>query len=556
MLKVAGGGIGAAGGLSYQGTWNANTNTPALTSGVGTNGQYYLVSVAGSTNLDGITDWAVGDWAIFNGTAWQKIDNSDLVQSVNGQTGVVVLNAVNVGATPNTAYVNTSGLLTGGGQLTGNVTVDLTSVPVANVPGAVPNTVNVLSSGLLSGGGALTGNVTISLNSVPVANVTGLGTMATQNSNNVTITGGNITGTSITQNATPLIAGMVYGSTDPRVYSPAANVAGAWFAETSSTSLYTSADGDYNGQTDPENIVVNVANGTIAVGQTLTLVLTEISSGNLVQVDAGAITAVSYVNTGIVFNHNASITFTNAINWSLYVHSSVFFYSRLIVTALLVSGNNAGSVFLGYKAGNNVTSGGQNTIIGSNAAPSVITGNNNIVIGGGADASGDVSNEATIGTTSITKTRLYGAVAFNNSYGSSGQLLVSQGNSAAPQWTAAANVAIGTANVANSTVGTLTLGTGLTGTSFNGSANVTTNLANTAVTAGDYGSSSNVGSFTVDAQGRLTAAANVTIVATQVNLSNTSSTVTFATSSLPLVPEGYIVVQVNGVNKKIPYYGV
>jgi hypothetical protein len=54
----------------------------------------------------------------------------------------------------------------------------------------------------------------------------------------------------------------------------------------------------------------------------------------------------------------------------------------------------------------------------------------------------------------------------------------------------------------------------------------------------------------------LTAASNVTIVATQVNLSNTSANATFATSSLPLVPEGYIVVQVAGVNKKIPYYGV
>jgi len=47
------------------------------------------VSVSGSTNLDGITDWLVGDWAIFNGTVWQKIDQTNLVSSVNGQTGVV-----------------------------------------------------------------------------------------------------------------------------------------------------------------------------------------------------------------------------------------------------------------------------------------------------------------------------------------------------------------------------------------------------------------------------------------------------------------------------------
>jgi hypothetical protein len=86
--------------------------------------------------------------------------------------------------------------------------------------------------------------------------------------------------------------------------------------------------------------------------------------------------------------------------------------------------------------------------------------------------------------------------------------------------------------------------------------NVTVDLGNTAVAAGNYGNSSSVGTFTVDAQGRLTAASNATIVATQVNLSNTSASATFATSSLPLVPEGYITIKVAGVDKKIPYYGV
>ena len=181
------------GQLNYAGTWNASANTPTLASGVGTKNQYYVVSVAGSTNLDGITDWQVGDWAIFNGTFWEKIDQTNTVTSVNGQVGAVVLGVANIaGAVSNTVNVLASGLLTGGGALTGNVTLGLTSVPVANVPGAVPNTVNVLTSGLITGGGALTGNVTITLANVPNANVTGLGTMATQNSNNVTITGGTI----------------------------------------------------------------------------------------------------------------------------------------------------------------------------------------------------------------------------------------------------------------------------------------------------------------------------------------------------------------------------
>ena len=85
-------------GLSYEGVWNASTNSPALASGTGTQGDYYIVSVAGTTNLDGVTDWQVGDWAVFSGTVWQKLDQTNTVISVNGQVGAVVLTAANVGA--------------------------------------------------------------------------------------------------------------------------------------------------------------------------------------------------------------------------------------------------------------------------------------------------------------------------------------------------------------------------------------------------------------------------------------------------------------------------
>lgn len=61
--------------LEYLGTWDAGTNTPALASGIGQKNGYYVVSSSGTTNLDGITDWDPGDWAIFNGAAWEQIDN-------------------------------------------------------------------------------------------------------------------------------------------------------------------------------------------------------------------------------------------------------------------------------------------------------------------------------------------------------------------------------------------------------------------------------------------------------------------------------------------------
>jgi hypothetical protein len=101
---------GLAGGVTYEGTWNAATNTPTLTSSVGVQGHYYVVSVPGNTNLNGITDWQLGDWAIFNGSTWQKVDNTDAVVSVNGYTGAVVLTFSDVGAPPATRTLTINGV--------------------------------------------------------------------------------------------------------------------------------------------------------------------------------------------------------------------------------------------------------------------------------------------------------------------------------------------------------------------------------------------------------------------------------------------------------------
>jgi hypothetical protein len=68
----------------------------------------------------------------------------------------------------------------------------------------------------------------------------------------------------------------------------------------------------------------------------------------------------------------------------------------------------------------------------------------------------------------------------------------------------------------------ISAGTGLTG-GGDITANRTLNLANTAVTAASYGSASQVGTFTVDAQGRLTAAANTAISVTSSAVSDFSS---------------------------------
>lgn len=119
------------GGLTYQGAWDADTNTPALASGIGTKGHYYVVSVAGSTTLDGHSDWLSGDLVAFDGAAWDKISGNDSeVISVNNQTpvnGNVTLSAANVGAI-STAAINA---INGVAGLDGSAQLGTAQLPAA-----------------------------------------------------------------------------------------------------------------------------------------------------------------------------------------------------------------------------------------------------------------------------------------------------------------------------------------------------------------------------------------------------------------------------------------
>ena len=79
-------------GLEFQGAWDADINVPDLTAVPlipANTGKYWIVSVAGGTNLPtqgggSIFDWEVGDWAIIsedlnNNIFWDKIDNSSVL---------------------------------------------------------------------------------------------------------------------------------------------------------------------------------------------------------------------------------------------------------------------------------------------------------------------------------------------------------------------------------------------------------------------------------------------------------------------------------------------
>lgn len=77
--------------MEYKGKWNASTNTPALADGTGTDGDFYIVSVAGTQDLgSGSIDFYVNDRVLYNGSEWERVPAGQ-VDSVNGSTGDVVL---------------------------------------------------------------------------------------------------------------------------------------------------------------------------------------------------------------------------------------------------------------------------------------------------------------------------------------------------------------------------------------------------------------------------------------------------------------------------------
>ena len=502
MLKVVSsfgsGGGGGVGAVTYKGTWNASANSPFLASGVGTQGDYYVVNIAGSTNLDGITDWQIGDWAIFNGSVWQKVDNTDAVSSVNGQVGTVVLTAANVNAVADTATITAGTGLTGGGTLASNATITLANTAVtagtygggtdaasfvvdpqgrltsaANV--AIPQgTVTNVATGTGLTGGPITSTGTISLANTAVSagsygNATSVATFTVDaqgrltNASNVAITfPSSYTNLSVDlidfnelANLTPTASQMTWDNNDRRK-TIAVGVNG--------DVLYVFED----------SIIRVKAQSTITKGQVIMFVSGVGSSGGILAAPA----------TGLLPDQSNYIIGVSLDN---------------------IATNGWGNVMTsGEIRGLNTTGGAENWVVGEELFY------NPLVTGGltktKPTAPAAITRVADVINVSASQGIIYIRISYGSTFGGT-----------------------------------------------DGNVNFTS-LANNDVVV--YNTTNNVWTNTKTVNLNNITSANVTVTANLFANLATSNTAAMPDPSLPLNPEGYLTVIINGAAKKIPYYGV
>ena len=162
------------GGLKFQGTWNAATDTPSLPLASTVNGHYYIVSVAGT--FESII-YGVGDWIISNGVAWSKIDNTESVSTVFGRVG----NVVGVGADYAAFYPTIAELATT------NINVGINTTDIVNIKIDILNNSALISTAyILISGNESTGSINTSNILTNEANIATNVTNITENFNAIT----------------------------------------------------------------------------------------------------------------------------------------------------------------------------------------------------------------------------------------------------------------------------------------------------------------------------------------------------------------------------------
>ena len=421
---------------TYQGIWNAATNTPTLTSSVGTQGYYYVVSVAGTTNLDGVANWNVGDWAIFSGGTWEKIAGSSSESFTN-------LSTTNLAVTGLTGYMYANGSSNVTAQLTiPNAGLTNSSITLGSTSINLGSTATSIAGLTLTGatlGGTFSGSSITDTALTPTqlvyastggllassSGMTWSGTTLTVNTLNLTNALGIAYG-GTNSTATPTAGGVGYGTGTAHAYSAAgtsgqflqsggtgtpiwvniSTAASSLGISTNSTNatyfplFYTAQSGTATTEYTNPNYTFNPSTGTLGVP-----ILLENGYANVNQSDIGTranqIPLNQYLGTmawqdakSVRLGGDAVInTLTVGLGSGQVATNIAFGYQALNLNTTgnsncaygyqVLSANTTGSgnVCNGYQSGNKNTTGSNNSYYGYQAGYLNTTGSSSVGVG-------------------------------------------------------------------------------------------------------------------------------------------------------------------------------
>jgi hypothetical protein len=377
-----------SGAITFKGVWNASNNTPTLADGVGTNGDEYIVGVAGTQNLgSGPITFAVGDFVLYTvSNVWIDIPvGTPGVTAFNGRTGNVTLqsgdvtNALTAGSITNSYLANAGINITYSTGLSGNASVNL---------GGTLALTNSGVTGIAAGTGVTvtgaTGNVTVSIGQ-PVGTANSVTFQAITSNTTVAATG-NITGGNLSTGGQIVATGNISGGnlSTGGLISATGNITSA--ANVSGGNLKTGGSISATGNAIGGNLVgQNLTAGRVAIvgsGKEVSddADFTYNSSTNVLSV-AGNVNA-AYFNGNVLGSGNISTT------GNVYGNYGVFSGGNTVINAgVSTTGNVTGNYFIG--------NGSQLTGVITTILPAALTSNVHI-------AANTVGNTSTIVTDATT----------------------------------------------------------------------------------------------------------------------------------------------------------
>lgn len=310
------------GGVVYQGSWSAATNTPTLANGTGTAGYEYAVTASGTVNFGaGNITFTAGDFVIYNGTIWQRIPTGGLgVTSFNTRSGSVTLTSSDVttaltytpynGSTNPNGYVNNSQAASAApvqsvfGR-TGTVTLQSSDVTTALTSGSIANSklansTITINSTAVSLGGSITGIVTTGdTGTVTNTMLAGSISNAKLSNSSFTVTGGTGLGVS----GSPVSLGGTLTLSNTGVTS---NVAGTGISVSGATGAVTITNTGVTSIVAGYDVTISGSTGAVTVNSLPTVTSTTSISGYTLD-----FTGPGMVTWAPTANGNQTITLTN-----------------------------------------------------------------------------------------------------------------------------------------------------------------------------------------------------------------------------------------------------